>query len=212
MALLHDLSGKRDCNSCGSVNKKLEGEEKRKTFKNTTDAVKALSNGDGKTVDAAMRHIMKSKDFRRSDECKDIFVTQGFENDQDGPSLMQAAKKAVEHNNKVWILPNPEGARTPDYLFQKGQSIRVYDLKRITGTGSVGTDLNNAKGQSRRFVLDITSNYSPRLLISEIKKAFENDNELTEVLIYKGKKEIVINRNYFTNRNVIKDFIRDWAK
>lgn len=31
MALLHDLSGKKDCNSCSGVNKKLEGEEKRKT-------------------------------------------------------------------------------------------------------------------------------------------------------------------------------------
>ncbi len=27
MALLHDLSGKRDCNSCGGVNKKLENKE-----------------------------------------------------------------------------------------------------------------------------------------------------------------------------------------
>ena len=78
---------------------------------------------------------------------------------------METALKAVSHKNKVWILPNPEGAKTPDYLFRRGKVFKIYDLKKIRGVNSVNTDLQKAQGQSRRFILDISSKYKPLSLI-----------------------------------------------
>jgi hypothetical protein len=46
-----------------------------------------------------------------------IFAAEGSHRD-DLPSLLDAARKAVAHGNKVYILPNPKGIRTADFIFE----------------------------------------------------------------------------------------------
>ena len=61
-------------------------------------------------------------------------------------------------------------------------------------------------------LLDITSDYNPRSLINSIKHYFEQSDDVMEVLIYKGKKEISIERNYFFKKDFMKKFLQEWAK
>ena len=46
-----------------------------------------------------------------------IFEFELFE--EDGSVLMAAARKAVEHGHRVYILPNPKGIRTADFIFER---------------------------------------------------------------------------------------------
>ena len=46
---------------------------------------------------------------------KDIFSVGG-ENGEDYDNLMNAARKAVGHGYQVYILPNPKGIRTADFI------------------------------------------------------------------------------------------------
>ena len=46
-----------------------------------------------------------------------IFEFELFE--EDGSVLMAAARKAVEHGYRVYILPNPKGIRTADFIFER---------------------------------------------------------------------------------------------
>ena len=70
----------------------------------------------------------------------------------------------------------------------------MYDLKTVYGKGSVGTQLLDSIGQSNRILLNITSDYSARLLAADIKSYFETNRNAVEVLLFKGKKMISVNR------------------
>ena len=53
-----------------------------------------------------------------------LIYTVGSDNSDDYGSLLDAARKAVDHGYKVFMLPNPKGFRTADFIFErKGVSI-----------------------------------------------------------------------------------------
>ena len=122
-----------------------------------------------------------------------IFSAVG-EQSADYDNLLNAARKAVEHGYQVYILPNPNGIRTPDFIFEKRGNYKTYDLKTIMGKSSAGNRLLESIGQSNRVLLNITADYNARLLASDIKDYFEANADALEVLIFKGKKILPINR------------------
>ncbi|MBR6840706.1 MAG: hypothetical protein IKM77_00145 [Prevotella sp.] len=116
------------------------------------------------------------------------------ENSEDFDNLINAARKAVEHGYRVYILPNPRSCRTADFIFEKKGILGLYDLKTVHGKGSVGTQLLDSIGQTNRVLLNMTTDYNARLLASEIKAYFEANEQAVEVLIFKGKKSISVSR------------------
>ena len=140
-----------------------------------------------------------------------IFVAGG-ENNEDFSSLMDAARKAVEHGNIVYILPNPRNCRTADFIFEKRGTYKMYDLKTIHGKSSVETRLLASVGQSNRILLNIATDYNGRLLASDIRCYFEMNKNAVEVLLYKGKKEISVNRYTALNSMFFKQFRKRYEK
>ena len=124
---------------------------------------------------------------------KDIFSAISEKSD-DFDHLINAARKAVEHGYRVYILPNPRSCRTADFIFEKKGILGLYDLKTVHGKGSVGTQLLDSIGQTNRVLLNMTTDYNARLLASEIKAYFEANEQAVEVLIFKFKKSISVSR------------------
>jgi hypothetical protein len=116
------------------------------------------------------------------------------EQSEDFNNLINAARKAVEHGYRVYILPNPRNCRTADFIFEKKGILGLYDLKTVYGKGSVGTQLHDSIGQTNRVLLNMLTDYNARLLASDIKTYFEANQDALEVLIFKGKKVLLINR------------------
>ena len=58
----------------------------------------------------------------------------------------------------------------------------------------MGTQLLDSIGQTNRVLLNMTTDYNARLLASEIKAYFESNQDALEVLIFKGKKVLPVNR------------------
>lgn len=116
------------------------------------------------------------------------------EQSEDFDNLINAARKAVEHGYRVYILPNPRNCRTADFIFEKKGILGLYDLKTVYGKGSVGTQLLDSIGQTNRVLLNMLTDYHARLLASDIKTYFEANQDALEVLIFKGKKVLPINR------------------
>jgi hypothetical protein len=112
----------------------------------------------------------------------------------DFDNLINAARKAVEHGYRVYILPNPRNCRTADFIFNKKGILGLYDLKTVHGKGSVETQLLDSIGQTNRVILNILSDYNARLLASDLKTYFETNRDALEVLIFKGKKVLPVNR------------------
>ena len=117
-----------------------------------------------------------------------------IEQSDDFDNLINAARKAVDHGYRVFILPNPRSCRTADFIFEKKGILGLYDLKTVHGKGSVGTRLFDSIGQTNRVLLNIRTDYNARLLASDIKTYFETNQDALEVLVFKGKKVLPVNR------------------
>ncbi len=140
-----------------------------------------------------LKQIVYYGEFHPVEGETDIYSTGG-EQSPDYRNLLNAARKAVEHGCRVFILPNPKGTRTPDFIFEQKGNFKVYDLKTISGKTSVSNRLFESIGQSNRVLLNMTVDYNTRLLASDIKSYFETNLDALEVLIFKGKKMLPVNR------------------
>ncbi len=145
-----------------------------------------------------LKLIVSRKEFHPLDTDPDILYVGG-ENDADFPRLIDAARKAVSHGYRVFLLPNPPGLRTADYIFVRKGAYKMYDLKTISGSSSVGNRLQESIGQTNRVLLNITTEYNPIALARQIRRYFEKNPQAVEVLVYKGKKSISILRDETIN-------------
>ena len=130
------------------------------------------------------------------------------ESSNDFDNLLSTAKKIIDNdkNTEVYILPNPMGVKSMDIIIKKRNFLGGYDVKTISGKSSVYNRLSESITQSYRVILNLTINYNLRNLYKEIKKYFYANKEAIEVIIYKGKKEIKIDRNLMTEMEFRKLF------
>ena len=140
-----------------------------------------------------LKLIINSGEFYPVNGETNIFSAIGEQSD-DFNNLINAARKAVDHGYRVYILPNPRSIRTADFIFEKKGILGLYDLKTVYGKGSVGTQLLDSIGQTNRVLLNMQTDYNTRLLASDIKKYFETNPDAVEVLIFKGHKFISVER------------------
>ena len=122
-----------------------------------------------------LKLIIYYGEFRPVEGETNIFSAISEQSD-DFDNLINAARKAVEHGYRVYILPNPRSCRTADFIFEKKGILGLYDLKTVHGKGSVGTQLYDSIGQTNRVLLNITTDYNTRLLASDIKRQGWMDN------------------------------------
>ena len=104
-------------------------------------------------AELAKLHTLKGADYSRQVERiarmgnfhpvegESAIYSTGSEGESDYSNLLNAARKAVAHGYKVYILPNPSGIRTPDFIFERKGTYRPYDLKTISGKASVSNRL-----------------------------------------------------------------------
>lgn len=175
-------------------------------------------------LELARLHILSGADFVRQlkmlsqynifkpvDSEKDIFAAEASHN-EDFALLLDAARKAVTHGNKVYILPNPKGIRTADFIFENKGVFKMYDLKTISGKTSLGNRLMESIGQTNHVLINVCSQYNPRLMATQIKSYFEINPNALEVLVYKGKKMIVVTRRIAENPLFLIQFQRKYVK
>ena len=134
------------------------------------------------------------------------------EQSDDFDNLINAARKAVEHGYRVFILPNPKGICTADFIFERKGVFKMFDLKTISGKNSVGNRLKESIGQTNCVLLNIVCDYNVRSLTLEIKRYFESNADAFEVLIFTGRKEISIKRNIATSRGFLKMMMKSFRK
>ncbi len=175
-------------------------------------------------LELARLHILKGADFFKQlkkitglhifksvDGGNNIFAAEGSHRD-DFPMLLDAARKAVQLGNKVYILPNPKGIRTADFIFESRGIYKMYDLKTIQGKSSVLNRLLESIGQTNHILLNMTTDYNARLLAKEISKYFNVNPNAIEVLIFKGLKNIVVKREAVIDKDFVKTFMFSYYK
>ena len=176
-----------------------------------TAELKKLHELKGADFSRLVELIANRKEFHPLDQEKDIFSVGGEKSD-DYQNLLLAARKAVEFGYKVYMLPNPRETRTADFILEKKGIYRLYDLKTVFGKASVGGNLLDSIGQCNRILLNMQVEYSTRLLVSDIKHYFDVNKSAVEVLIFKGRKRISIDRFIFDHPSYYRLFKKKYEK
>ena len=152
-----------------------------------------------------LKSIAARGEFRPLQNEPNIFTTGG-ESNEDYDNLITAARKAVELGYRVYVLPNPKGIRTADFIFEQHGIYKMYDLKTIHGKASVGNWLIESIGQTNHVLLNMNTRYNGGRLAVEIKSYFQINPQAVEVLIFKGKQVFTVKRKFALQKSFIIDF------
>ena len=158
-----------------------------------------------------LKEIANHPSFFPVKDEENIYST-GCESGDDYDNLLNAARKAVEHGYRVFILPNPKAFRTADFIFERRGIYKLFDLKTISGKSIVESRLMESIGQTNRVLLNMTVNYNPALLARSIKRYFEHSNDVMEVLIFKGKKMVSVDRDLTLSLDYYSIFMKRYVK
>ncbi len=181
------------------------------SWRGMADELKELHYLKGAQFINQLKLIIYYGDFHPVESEVNIFSAISEQSD-DFDNLLNAARKAVDHGYRVYILPNPKGIRTADFIFERKGVYKLFDLKTITGKNSVENRLSDSVGQTNRVLLHMTAEYNPSTLARSIKRYFELNPYAREVLVYKGKKQISITRKSLEDTNFFRTFIRRYTK
>jgi len=181
------------------------------SWRGMADELKELHYLRGAQFINQLKLIIYYGDFHPVEDEVNIYSAISEQSD-DFDNLLNAARKAVEHGYRVYILPNPRSCRTADFIFEKKGILGLYDLKTVQGKGSVGTQLLDSIGQTNRVLLNMLTGYNARLLASDIKTYFESNRDAIEVLIFKGNKAITIKRGLACNPGFNRIFRKQYEK
>lgn len=180
-------------------------------YREMNSLLEELPNLEGSSFVNQLKEITSHSEFKPLAGEGDIFIVGG-DTAADYDNLLNAARKAVGYGYRVFILPNPKGVRTADFIFERKGVYRLYDLKTIQGKGSAGTRMKDSIGQANRVLLNMSSDYNARLLASEIREYFEINPNAVEVLIFKGKKSISVVREHTQSPMFNRLFRRKYEK
>ena len=158
-----------------------------------------------------LKEITQQRAFTPLEGESNIYTTGGSKDD-DYDNLLNAARKAVEHGYKVFILPNPKGIRSADFIFERKGVYKMFDLKTISGKSSVSNRLLESIGQANHILLNMTTNYNARLLAKDISLYFSVNTNAFEVLVFKGSKSILIKRKAALDKSFVKKFMFAYNK
>jgi len=181
------------------------------SWRGMADELQELHNLKGAQFINQLKQIVYYGDFHPVEGETSIFSAIS-EQSEDFDNLINAARKAVEHGYRVYILPNPRSCRTADFIFEKKGILGLYDLKTVYGKGSVGTQLLDSIGQTNRVLLNMLTGYNARLLASDIRTYFESNRDAIEVLVFKGNKIITIKRGLACNPSFNRIFRKQYEK
>ena len=158
-----------------------------------------------------LKQIVYYGEFHLVEDESNIFSAISEQSD-DFDNLLNAARKAVEHGYRVYILPNPRSSRTADFIFEKKGILGLYDLKTVHGKGSVGTQLLDSIGQTNRVLLNMMTDYNARTLAKDIRRYFERNANAVEVLILKGNRKISVIREDTLGPSYIRNFMMKYRQ
>lgn len=168
-----------------------------------------------KDLHLILRHITESLSFDEITILKypgKIYSIPGNNNYLEFTTNLSAAKKYARRGYDVYMLPNPNGGKTPDFILFKNGKYFAYELKTIYSAASIITRLETAFQQSDRIMLDMVATTSSRYLAESISYFLRTHSEVKDIMIFKGEKELHVSPQMAGKKSFIVDFMIRWDR
>lgn len=154
------------------------------------------------------------KDAANKDMKGKIFSNMSLaeiKNTGEGVANVLVAQKLAGKKRSVYLMPNPKGFKSPDFIIKEGNKYYSLELKTINGMSSVDNRLEDAAKQSNRIVLDIAAGKrNSRILASSILTFLKKQNSVKEIIIFKGHKEYKVTPKDIAETKFINKFMLTW--
>ena len=168
-----------------------------------------------KDLHLILRHLIENLPFEEVTLMKlqgRIFSIPGSNNYQEFTTNLSAVKKCARHGYDVYMLPNPNEGKTPDFILVKNGKYYAYELKTIYSAASIWERMESAMQQSDRIMLDMVDSPSSRYLAERLKNFILNNPKVVDIMIFKGNKEMHVSHQIASKKMFIADFLVRWDR
>ncbi|MBO4778293.1 MAG: hypothetical protein J5588_07350 [Bacteroidales bacterium] len=126
------------------------------------------------------------------------------------PNNLQIAQKFVANGYDVFLLSNPKATKSADFIIRRRNCLYYVEGKTSSGGSSIEHRFEKGAEQANAIALQFTDTMSLYRLSSAIKTAFERNESLRCLFLFKGKKLIFIKQTDATSKKFYQTFLRLW--
>ncbi|MCQ2976230.1 MAG: hypothetical protein MJ211_15630, partial [Bacteroidales bacterium] len=128
------------------------------------------------------------------------------------PKNLQIALKFVKNKFDVFLLSNPSNTKSADFIIRQKGKLFYVEGKTLNGKNSLGHRLEKGVQQSNRIAIDIIGTKDFMTIKAEIFRSFIKNENLQEVMLFKGSRLININRDIAYSKDFDNTFKKIWNK
>ena len=126
------------------------------------------------------------------------------------PNNLQIAQKFVNNGYDVFLLSNPKGTKSADFIIRKRNCLYYVEGKTSSGGSSLVHRFEKGAKQADRIVINLTGARRGKSFLSEIKSAFEANENLQVIYIFKASRLIFIKRNDALSKTFLPTLSKIW--
>lgn len=126
------------------------------------------------------------------------------------PKNLDMARKLTKQGYDVYMMPNPSESNSFDFIIKKQGKIYDIEGKAFNGTNTLDHLLDKGAKQSSRVLVDVIGNKNTNYIKSTVKKAFEENTQLSEIWLFKGSRLIKVSRQLYNSKAFEYKFKKLW--
>jgi hypothetical protein len=127
------------------------------------------------------------------------------------PKNLTIAKKLAANKYDVYLLSNPNAAKSADFVVKRNNKLYYVEGKTLNGSGSLDHLLAKGASQSDCICVDVIGTNDTSYVSIEIQDAFKN-SDISEVWLLKGSRLMKINRYQVQSPKFGKWFKKQWEQ
>ena len=126
------------------------------------------------------------------------------------PNNLQIAQKFVSNGYDVFLLSNPNATKSADFIIRQRNRVFYVEGKTSSGGSSLVHRFEKGAEQADRMAINFIG-IPPTSKITDLIKTQFYNQKLTVLILFKGRRMIVITRKDCFAKNFEKTFKRVWG-
>ena len=127
------------------------------------------------------------------------------------PNNLQIAQKFVGNGYDVFLLSNPNATKSADFIIRQKNKLFYVEGKTSSGGSSLVHRFEKGAEQADRIAINFIGIPPTSKITDLIKNVFFYNQELAELILFKGRRMVVITRKDCLAKNFDKTFKRIWC-